>query len=214
MGYADIAGYYQEYDNFIEFNFTNIPGIGPGFISINTGRARVAGIDFSIMGGGKFGKNWTFNMLAGYNWSLPQSLTPDYNYALDTNYTLTYLNSSTDTTNNILKYRFQHTLKFDAEVTWKVVSLGASFRYNSYMQNIDNAFITLHNVFNAVPDIQGFRDNHNMGDWVLDLRTAVQISKTSKLSFIINNVANRIYMLRPGKLEAPRSFVVQYTYQF
>lgn len=215
MGYADIAGFYQEYDNFIEFNFTNIPGVGPGFISLNTGRARIAGIDFSIMGGGKFGKNWTLNVLAGYNWSLPQSLTSDYNYAIDTTggFTLNYLNSSTDTTNHILKYRFQHTVKFDAEVTWKIISFGASFRFNSYMQNIDKAFYTL-SALNLVPDIKGFRDAHNMGDWVMDMRLAVQISKSSKLSFIINNVANRLYSLRPGKVEAPRSFVVQYVYQF
>jgi len=216
MGYADLAGYYQEYENFIEFNFTVIPGPTPtpGFISLNTGRARIVGIDFSLMGGGKFGKDWTLNVLAGYNWSLPQSLTPDYNYAINPNTTtLTYLNSSTDTTNNVLKYRFQHTVKVDAEVTWKFLSLGASVRYNSYMQNIDKAFYTLGS-FGVVPDIKGFRDQHNMGDWVLDLRFAAQISKSSKLSFIVNNVANRIYMMRPGRIEAPRSFVVQYTYQF
>lgn len=215
MGYADIAGYYQEYENFIEFNFTNIPGVGPGFISLNTGGARIAGIDFSLMGGGKFGKNWTLNVLAGYNWSLPQSTTPNYNYAIDTStLNLNYVNSSTDTSNHILKYRFQHTVKVDAEVTYKFISFGASVRYNSYMQNIDNAFITLHTLLNVVPDIQKFRDNHNQGDWVLDMRLAVQISKSSKLSFIINNVANRLYSLRPGKVEAPRSFVVQYNYQF
>ncbi len=216
MGYADIAGFYQEYENFIEFNFTNIPGVGPGFISLNTGGARIAGIDFSIMGGGKFGKNWTLNVLAGYNWSLPQSTTPNYNYAIDTSggFTLNYLNSSTDTTDHILKYRFQHTVKVDAEVTYKFISFGASIRYNSFMQNIDNAFITLHDLLNVVPDIEKFRQNHNMGDWVMDMRLAVQISKSSKLSFIVNNVANRLYSMRPGKVEAPRSFVVQYNYQF
>ena len=219
-GYADLAGYYQEYENFIEFNFTNVPGLGPngtsapGFISINTGRARIAGIDFSLAGGGKIGKNWQLYALIGYNWSLPQSLTPDQNYALDPSAPkLTYATSSTDTTNHILKYRFQHTFKLDVEATFKIVSLGVSVRYNSFMQNVDVAFYKL-NTLNVIPNIQAFRDAHNMGDWVMDLRTAVQISKSSKLSFIINNVANRIYQLRPGKMEAPRSFVIQYAYQF
>ncbi len=214
MGYADVAGFWQEYDNFIEFNFTNIPGVGPGFISLNTGRARVVGVDISVLGGGKFGKNWTLNCLMGYNYALPQSLTPNYNYAIDTSATtLNYLNSSTDTSNYILKYRFQHTFKFDAEVTWKFISFGASFRFNSYMQNIDKAFYTLAPL-GFTPDIKTFRDGNNQGDWVMDMRLAVQISKSSKVSFIINNVANRIYSLRPGKLEAPRSFVIQYSYQF
>lgn len=214
MGYADVAGYWQEYDNFIEFNFTSIPVVGYGFISLNTGRARVLGVDLSVMGGGKFGKNWTLNFLMGYNYSLPQSLTPTFNYAVDTAVTiLNYENSSTDTANRILKYRFLHTLKFDAEVTWKFISFGASIRYNSFMQNIDKAFYAL-GTLGLVPDIKTFRDGNNQGDWVMDMRLAVQISKSSKLSFIVNNVANRIYSLRPGKLEAPRSFVIQYSYQF
>lgn len=214
-GYIDVAGFWQQYENFIEFNFTsNIPGVGIGFVSLNTGEARVVGVDISLLGSGKFGNDWTLNFLAGYNYTLPQSLSPDYNYSLDTAaVTLNYLNSSSDTTNHILKYRFQHSFKIDAEATWKWLSLGVSVRYNSFMQNIDRAFEGLATA-GFVPDITSFREARRDGDVVIDMRVAAQVSKTSKVSFIINNLGNRMYALRPGKLEAPRSFVVQYSYQF
>lgn len=215
MGYADLAGYWQQYDNFIEFNFQYLSPLDFGFISLNTGRARVVGVDLSLMGGGNFTKNFSMTILAGYNWSLPQALNPDFNYASDTSIAnLNYINTSTDTTDYILKYRFQHTVKLDVEFTYKIFSAGLSFRYNSFMQNIDRAFRDLENAGILDVGIMDFRDSHKDGSFVFDLRFACQITKTSRVSLIINNLANSVYSLRPGKMEAPRSFVLQYAYQF
>jgi len=214
MGYADIAGFYQEYTNYIEFNFAVIPGIGIGFVSLNTGRARVAGVDFSIMGGGNFTKDFGMNILAGYNYALPQTLSPNQRYVFEGDtLTNTYISTSSDTTNHILKYRFQHTVKVDLEFNYKIFSLGFSLRYNSFMQNIDRAFNFLESI-GKIDGVVNFRNNNNKGDYVMDLRLACQVSKSSRLSFIVNNIANRVYVLRPGKVEAPRQFLIQYTYQF
>ncbi|MCX7744955.1 MAG: TonB-dependent receptor [Flavobacteriales bacterium] len=216
MGYADLAGFYQEYENYIEFNFTLLPPpiSNFGFVSLNTGRARVLGADFSIMGGGNFTKDFGMNILAGYNYALPQTLSPNERYVFQGD-TLnnTFLLTSSDTTNHILKYRFQHTVKVDVEFNYKMFSLGFSLRYNSFMQNIDRAFTTLEN-FGLINGVVKFRNENNLGDYVMDLRLACQVSKSSRLSFIINNIANRVYVLRPGKVEAPRQFLVQYAYQF
>lgn len=215
MGYVDLAGYWQQYQNFIEFNFQYLSPTNFGFISLNTGTARVVGLDFSVMGGGNFTKDFGMTILAGYNYSLPQSLQPDYNYASDTSTTnLNYLNTSTDTTNHILKYRFQHTVKLDVEFTYKMFSAGVSVRYNSFMQNIDKAFDGLQSSGILDVGIIDFRNQHQSGSVVVDLRFACQITKTSRVSLIINNVANNVYSLRPGKIEAPRSFILQYAYQF
>jgi iron complex outermembrane receptor protein len=215
MGYIDLAGFWQEYKNFIEFNFTIAPGwTAPAFISLNTGDARVIGLDFSIMGGGNFTKDFGMNILAGYNYSLPQSLSPDYKFIYDgAPLNNSFASTSDDATNNILKYRFQHTAKLDVEFNYKMFSIGFSMRYNSFMQNIDKAFRALETL-GQITDVVKFRDEHNLGDYVMDTRIACQVSKSSKFSFIINNIANRIYVLRPGKVEAPRLFMLQYTYQF
>lgn len=215
MGYVDIAGFYQEYKNYIEFNFAIIPSIGSfGFVSLNTGKARVAGIDFSILGGGNFTKDFGMNILAGYNYALPQTLSPNYRFIYDQDTLVnSYISTSSDTTNHILKYRFQHTVKVDVEFNYKIFSLGFSLRYNSFMQNIDRAFKNLES-YGIINGVVKFRDEHNRGDYVMDLRLACQVSKSSRLSFIVNNIANRVYTLRPGKVEAPRQFLVQYSYQF
>ncbi len=215
MGYADIAGFYQEYRDYIEFNFAVIPSLGQAaFVSLNTGKARVAGVDFSIMGGGNFTKDFGMNILAGYNYALPQTLSPNQRYVFEGDTLVnTYISTSSDTTNHILKYRFQHTVKVDVEFNYKMFSLGFSLRYNSFMQNIDRAFTTLEN-FGLINGVVKFRNENNMGDYVMDLRLACQVSKSSRLSFIVNNIANRVYVLRPGKVEAPRQFLVQYSYQF
>ena len=47
---------------------------------------------------------------------------------------LTYNNSSSDTT--VLKYRYKHIAKLDAEVTYKKISIGSSFRYNNFLHAI------------------------------------------------------------------------------
>ena len=53
---------------------------------------------------------------------------------------LTYLNTSTDTTNYQLKYRFRHLLKADAEFRIASFMAGIGYRYYSFMENIDDAF--------------------------------------------------------------------------
>lgn len=217
MGYFDAAGFYQRYYNYIEFTAvaTAIPGGLPlAFTSFNTGDAHVAGADISIMGGGNFTKDFSMTILAGYNYALPQSLSPNYAYATDMNNNpVTYENTSSNTDNNILKYRFQHTVKVDVEFTYKIVSLGVSCRYNSFMQNIDKLFETLGEI-GLLSGLYTFRNNNQKGDYVIDLRAACQINPNAKLSFLVNNVANRMYTMRPGRIEAPRSFIVQLQYQF
>ena len=73
------------------------------------------------------------------------SLDPDeiYAYGLliiceNTDQSITYANSSSDP--SVLKYRYQHIAKIDAEIIYKKIAIGGSFRYNDFMQNIDSRF--------------------------------------------------------------------------
>ena len=56
QGFLDVAGFYQKYDNFIEFTFgqwgnpLTDPLAGNGFRSLNTGSSRVTGWEASLMG--------------------------------------------------------------------------------------------------------------------------------------------------------------------
>ncbi len=230
-GFVDVAAFQQEFDNFIEFTFGQwdpnpsfANNFGLGFKSVNTGRARVRGLDLSVMGEGKIGEV-IIQTLAGYTYTEPVSLTPDLVYAkapadpdnpflLDRFTQATFQNTSSDPSGNILKYRMQHLVRIDAGVTWKKLTAGASFRSNSHMQNIDSAFEELEEqlptIFN--PGIRRWRTNNTKGDFVVDARAGFQFSPRHKAAVVVSNVFNREYAIRPLAIEEGRLFVIQYTF--
>lgn len=220
MGFADLSFFQQQYQNTIEYIYAIWSPDSAGFKFVNTGNTRVKGLEFSLMGEGKPVRDISLMVIAGYTYLLPQSLDPDYVFATDnpsTDFTptpLTYSNTSTDTTDNILKYRFQHLAKADAEITWKFISIGYSIRYYSFMKNIDKTFYDLDQPYLLPTGIKSYREKHNKGYVIHDLRAAVKLNKTFKASFLINNAANTEYSLRPLKIEAPRTYTVQLVADF
>ncbi|MFI5217945.1 MAG: TonB-dependent receptor domain-containing protein [Bacteroidia bacterium] len=191
----DIAGFWQEYEDMMEFTFGVYgvpPAIGIGFASLNIGNTRIQGFDFTLTGKGTL---WKFpvTILAGHT-----SIYPTYR---DFDKINKQLNS--DTT-NVLKYRYRQQFKGDIEVTFfNHVIFGTSVRYNSFMENIDN-------VFNyAIDGVKHYRETHPDGDWAFDTRIFYTFLKHYDIGFIVKNVANHEYMGRPADLQQQRSFVVQ-----
>lgn len=219
-GYADIAFFQQEYENFIEFTFGQWGGVGSqlgglGFRSLNTGRSRVRGAEISVLGSGEIGLS-TLTLLGGYTYTLPQSLTPELIYGEAANENVEkpvyYVNTSSDPTNNILKYRFQHLVRIDAELNRKAIVLGASMRYNSHMQNIDKAFLEIEEFGFADWGLTEWRAEHKDGDIVVDLRAGYEINRHHRVMLIVGNLFNREYAIRPLAIEPPRLTTLQYTY--
>ncbi len=223
-GYLDLAAFYQEYENFIEFTFgqwtqtqTVANLFGLGFRSLNTGKARVTGWEISMIGEGKIGEV-TIQTLCGYTFTKPISLTPDYVYgeAVSTTFDFdnTYTESSSNPSNDILKYRLQHLVRADVEAKYKAWSFGTSFRYNSRMQNIDKIFLDLDNGSSGITvntGINDWRDEKTTGDYVFDFRSSFQINDHHKVAIIMNNALNREYAIRPLAIEKPRTTSIQYT---
>ncbi len=242
LGYADVAVFQQEYKNFIEFTFGQWKYVRPftsledlpryqrdvtnsiGFKSVNTGRAKIKGAEFSVMGEGKMG-SVKLQLLAGYTYTLPVSTSPDFIYGNPPNGpapslkippAFSYLTTSSDTTNNILKYRMQHLVRADIAATWRSILLGVSVRYNSHMQNIDRAFEDLESVPIAAfnPGIDKWRANHKSGDYVVDARLGYTFNEKHRVSVIVNNILNREYSIRPLAIEEPRFTMMQYLITF
>ena len=123
---------------------------------------------------------------------------------------LTYTNSSSDP--SVLKYRYKHIAKTDIEIIYKKLSVGGSFRYNDFMQNIDNVFTQeLIGGDNGlgIPGINKARDKYKNGDFIVDGRFGYQFNETVRFGFIINNLLNREYMTRPATMMSPRTFAIQ-----
>jgi outer membrane receptor for ferric coprogen and ferric-rhodotorulic acid len=58
-----------------------------------------------------------------------------------------------------------------------------------------------------------FFNAHRFGNWIFDARVSYNVSESHKLALIGSNILNRTYSLRPLKIEAPRTIMVQYTYR-
>ncbi|MFQ5334862.1 MAG: TonB-dependent receptor plug domain-containing protein [Flavobacteriales bacterium] len=214
-GYLDIAGFWTEYSDMIEFAFglynpdtvqITLLNINDwlGFQAQNVGRAQIRGIDASLAGQGEIGKVG-ITLLAGYTYMYPLNLNTDSIYLL----------TKSDSTSNMLKYRFNHLAKADMQLDYKRWSLGWSMRYNSVMTSVDAIFEKplIGNVY-ITPGVEEYRRQHNRGDIVFDARFACRVSEESKIAIISNNVLNREYMGRPADMQPPRTLAVQYTLSF
>lgn len=225
MGYFDIAAFWQEYENTIEylFGFWGDPAVDPnqlfGFKFVNTGNSRVLGLDVSFSGKAKLGKQTELTFMTGYNYIVPKTLNPDFVYAVDElDRPYSYNSTSLDSSGQILKYRFLHNVKGDFEITIKKkLSIGFSVKYFSKIVNMDGV-IKEFEIATSGPFVQSIRymdyfENHRFGNWIFDARVSYNINERHKIAVISANITNRSYSLRPLKIETPRTIMLQYTYK-
>lgn len=220
MGLIDIAGFWTEYKDMMEFNFgVHLPEDSTvsqvsnvidylGFKSINVGRARINGIDISLMGEGKFG-NLSSRFMLGYTYMNPIQVKPD-------SVIMANISGPTQT----LKYRYRHSGKFDMEATYRRISLGTTVLYNSFMQNVDEVFENskpTENIFGQIfelgtgipSSVSRYREKYNKGTLIWDLRLAIQLRKEIKAALVVKNVMNAVYAERPAIISPPRNFTLQ-----
>lgn len=240
FGYFDIVGFWQEFNNSIEFVMGRYSNelILPGFKFLNTGKNRVRGIETSIMGGGQFTKAFGLSVIMGYTYTIPESVEPETVFYTDSigssTINHTHYSTSIDST-KILKYRFQHLANLDIEFNYKKWAVGYTFRYYSYMKNVDKILYALdsgvpaetsigtgYDIFDTgvieyrgdteFTDVKGYEiaDKHR-GNYVMDARISYQVNGWLKAAFIVNNFLNNEYSLRPMKMEQPRTASIQFT---
>ena len=219
-GFLDIAGFYQQYNNTIEylFGFWDYTFAAAGFKFVNTGKSQVTGVDISLTGQAKFRKYYNINVLFGYTYVVPVSLEPDLVFAVDDRgVEYSYNSTSVDPSKKILKYRFLHTVKFDFEISYKSISFGTSLKYFSKIENLDQAIFdfedaTLASGGTLQPILyRNYFYNHNTGNAIFDMRLSYKFRMHHKLALIGNNIFNRWYSLRPLKAEPMRNITLQYT---
>ncbi|GIV41366.1 MAG: hypothetical protein KatS3mg034_0676 [Vicingaceae bacterium] len=219
MGYLDVAGFWMEYQNMIEFNFGQYypdsitsPTLFDyfnysGFRSTNVSRARISGYEVTLVGNFKW-KDWNVDAMAGYTYMNPINL----------NYDSAYRATFSDTTTNMLKYRFKHMFRSDLQVDYKKWGFGFSTRYNSFMVNIDRMFEEpLFGTIEAskiLPGLKEYRRRNNRGFWIFDARLIYRLNKNTAISLVSNNVFNVEYMGRPGDIQPPRTLMFRYDFKF
>lgn len=221
-GYFDAVVFQQEYANYIEFTFGQWGAVtidnflGLGFRSTNTGNARVTGLELELAAKGKIGMV-EVSTLIGYTKTKPISTTPDFVYAEATQQgasfpASTYNNTSYTTVDNVLKFRVEEMFRSDVQLNYKRFGAGFSVRYNSHVRNIDVIFVNLDQSGQLETGVDQWMTDHNSGDWIVDARVQWKLSEQVQASFIVNNIGNEVYAIRPLSVEAPRSFQVMMTY--
>ncbi len=222
MAYFDVAGFWTEYRDMIEFSFgyhfpyqaTFYPPDTVfkyiGFKAYNISNAQITGIDVSVAGHGEL-------------FGLPTSLMAGYTYTNPIDLNIKEEDKDLTTSRSrILKYRFYHSAKFDFDITWKDITIGFSANYFSAIINIDKVFedsLRFPNgnpiIYNGqpmyiLPGLKEYRDKNNTGKVTFDARIGVDLTKNSRLSLVVRNVLNEEYMIRPGDIQPPRTFALQY----
>jgi len=199
--FADLAFFWMEYDNMIEFTFgvykpdsVDIPTLDDvGFKSLNVGKARITGVEIDLTGTGHIGRV-PLKLFMGYTYMNPQDLSAD---------------SST-----ILKYRYKHSFKGDVEFNFKRFSTGMSFIYRSFMVRIDEAFEEKILGVEIFPGLKDYRKTNNKGAVVFDVRVSYLFTPEARLSLIGKNIFNKEYMGRPGDIRPPRNITLQVLLDF
>ncbi len=214
LGYADASFFWMEYWDMIEYGIDFDLG-RLGFVANNISRARIAGYELSLLGAGKVGKI-PVRIQSGYTYNYGADLNTDTTLANAGRFTKYFFQSmgtrfdvqetgrDSLLMSAMLKYRFRHLVKFDLEIDLKKVTIGTEVRYYSHVEKVDDIFEFF------IPELGDYRAKHNKGGVVYNQRISYDFSKYGKISFIVNNVMNREYTVRPARMEPPRNFTIQY----
>ncbi|HXH18011.1 MAG TPA: TonB-dependent receptor [Chitinophagales bacterium] len=239
-GYFDFSAYLMKYDEFVEYRFGNYSNYWPGtnrkifpeWGSMvfgakpnNVDDARIFGFEASLAGSGRIGAV-KINTLIGYTYVYPGNLDDDSTqqnigafFKNAFKYFATRLEGEEAV--KLLQFRQRHLLRGDIELSWKKFSFGYSLSFISFFERIPPEFVALvtlieiDNTNHSPPyTLEKYIDEHKNGDVVMDARAGYLLKENVRLGFIVKNLTNLEYALRPGKADAPVSFTAQCVIRF
>ena len=208
-GLADVALFWTEYENMIEYIFgayppdsVEIPTLEHvGFKALNIGTARITGAEFSVAGTGKIGP-LQLQFTGGYTFMNPvdPSIIEEQGKGDDLAY--------------VLKYRRRHLFKSDLDLEFWKLFAGINFQYNSRMIRVDSVFIDpiIGNILQ--PGFPDYWNEHATGYALVDLRVGMNITGGFRINAILRNCFNVEYLGRPGDIGPPRNFILQARVRF
>jgi outer membrane cobalamin receptor len=208
-GFLDVSVFRSRYKDMIEFTFgiykpdsVLFPTFDHvGFKALNIGNAQITGMEIILGGTGKI-------------FSIPVTIQAGYTYLYPIDLDFDSSKTSNSSASNILKYRYQHSVKADFELKWKKLSTGFSFIYNSFMKNVDRVFTdpVMGNL--VLPGYPDYREEHQKGYIVFDHRISYHLTDHAEIAVITKNLFNKEYIGRPGDIGPPRNITLQLSVDF
>lgn len=203
-GFGDLALFWTEYENMIEYIFgahppdsVEIPTLEHvGFKALNIGTARINGVEVSLA-------------LTGYAGPVKLQTTGGYTFMNPVDPSLIEEYGREEGDKYVLKYRRRHLFKTDVELEYWKIFAGINLQYNSRMVNVDSVFIDplVGNLLQ--PGFPDYWYEHATGYALIDFRLGINISKALTINAILRNAFNVEYLGRPGDLGPPRNFTLQ-----
>ena len=216
--FVDASAFYTQYSNMMEFTSVSTlsgipipPNAIVSFASQNVGNTRIYGTEVSLAGEGKFLGKFPTTAVMGYTFVVPQYR--NYNEA-NTDDVVDY---------NVLKYRFRHTFTAQWDIDFYGFGFGTNLQYFSFVENYDALFDLVGIGLNEykqtfLKDNAGkFKEkNRYKGNFIWDLRASYTFGKQQKFTFafLVNNVLNKEYSLRPSVTESNRVYTFRVDMKF
>jgi outer membrane cobalamin receptor len=245
LGYVDAAAFINKYKNMMEFTFGGFGNspvngsrynpdfpidnlLGLGFSSQNVGNTQIIGGEFTIVGTGKLFNKVPMTILTGYTYVSPKNLNwEDTLFVYDrfgNGFTSGTYAETSSSVENTLKYRNNHTFKFDMEFGFykEKIGVGLSIQYTSFMLSVDRVFVQdfaqLEGVLlqgtTAFSGLATYRANNERGNTLIDPRISYKFNDKAKLTFVCKNALNQQIMERPAYLSLQRNYNLQLELEF
>ncbi len=239
VGDFDIAVFWEQQQNFIQYQFgayRNLypngkpmfpdslewpfPGTGQilGLKAFNVQSTRVAGYEIKLEGMGTMGPIGV-KLLAGYTYTYPGQEVAGQKYPLDQFlkdiFIYNFKRVPQSYAGNIETGAIRQLVRADAEFSvWKVY-FGITVSYASTPESIPPLFEAASvELFGSGTALSTYYSQHLHGDVIVDLRAGMKLNDHIKVGFIVKNVSNQLYELRPGLAEPNRNYTLQFTYGF
>ena len=190
----------------------------------NLSNTQIFGYEVSVGARGTIGKVG-IRLGAGYNYNfasnLPDGTDSTNQYKLKDFFkdAFTYMgkrieDQNSNTYKNLADFRSRHTFRVDLELSYWRVYVGTNIAYGSFPEKIPDALNIVTAFISNNHSYEDYYVRHRNGDVVADVRMGYKVSKTAEFGFIIKNVANSVYMTRPGRPEPIRNYTLQFRYNF
>ncbi len=158
QGFIDVAGFYTQYKDMIEFRFglfnnadysminsigdavqmlLDQKGFGIGAQFHNVSKAQIYGMEVSTNGVCDFNKNTKLFYNLGYTYTEPRDADYEERNAVEGLYTDPLQMKEKSNTGKYLKYRPKHSVKATVDFQWKRINVGANLAWKSKILAVD-----------------------------------------------------------------------------
>ncbi len=196
-GLVDLAFFYAQNIDLIEFVFGSYPDEGWGFRATNIEASRLYGMELEVLLNNSYGRlNYTIN--GGYVFMYPVEFDP-------------YTGNNRDI---FLKFRRQHSGKLNFTTSYRKYDFGFGLYANSRILNIDDVFLNPATRESILPGFYDYWLENNKGYFLADMNIGYRLNRILRLSFVIKNFTNAEYMGRPGDIQPHRNFSLRLSGSF